>query len=199
MNDTAAMKIKGILGGVVVMTMCGLSSCFTPEYSQNYISPNEEDFARYKKEASNRPSPPNRTSTMLEGTKVFITYSQPGVKDRDIWGDLVDYDEIWRTGANEATVFSTLGDVLVNGDTVKAGNYALYTIPTEDNWTIILNTKYDVWGAYDYEIEKDVLRFQVTPSKLPKQVERMAFNIDKSGVVRFAWENLGFSFEVKPL
>ena len=193
------MKIKGILGGTVLMSLVSLSGCFAPEYSHNYISPDEKEFEQYKNEASKRPSPPNRSSAMLGDTKVFITYCQPGVKERTIWGDLVDYDEIWRTGANEATVFSTLGDVMVNGQKVMAGNYALYTIPSEDKWTVILNTKYDVWGAYDYEIEKDVLRFEVVPTTLTDMVELMTFNINDSGQVDFAWEKLGFSFEVKPI
>lgn len=177
----------------------GLGGCFSPEYSQNYVSASEEEFAQYKKEAGERPSPPNRTSSTMRNTKVYITYSQPAVQERVIWGELVPYDKIWRTGANEATVFSVTGDVLVNGDTVRAGNYALYTIPSEKNWTVILNTKYDVWGAYDYEIEKDVLRFDVYPTPLDEPQERMAFEIDDMGTVQFAWEKLGFKFYVMPI
>ena len=193
------MKTKCVFGGFILTSIAILSGCYSPEYSQNYVSPNEKDFEQYKREAGNRPSPPNRTTATLGDTKVFITFCQPAVKGRVIWGGLEEYDEIWRTGANEATVFSAMDDVLVNGDTIKAGNYALYTIPRKSDWTVILNTKYDVWGAYDYEIEKDVLRFDVTPKTLPELVERMSFNIDTTGMVNFAWEKLGFSFEVTPI
>lgn len=181
---------------VLSVTMTG---CFAPEYSENYISVDEAEFQQYKEEASERPSPPNRTTATFGDTKIYITFCQPAVKERTIWGDLVPYNEIWRTGANEATVFSATGDVLVNGDTVRAGNYALYTIPGEEKWTVILNTKYDVWGAYDYERKKDVLRFEVTPKNLSEVVERMNFTIDEVGTVDFAWDKLGFQFYVMPI
>jgi len=193
------MEARKFLAGSILFVAVGLGGCFSPEYSQNYVSASEEEFAQYKKEAGERPSPPNRTSSTMRNTKVYITYSQPAVQERVIWGELVPYDKIWRTGANEATVFSVTGDVLVNGDTVRAGNYALYTIPSEKNWTVILNTKYDVWGAYDYEIEKDVLRFDVYPTPLDEPQERMAFEIDDMGTVQFAWEKLGFKFYVMPI
>ncbi|MFY0627307.1 MAG: DUF2911 domain-containing protein [Reichenbachiella sp.] len=183
----------------IILSALTFTGCFSPEYSQNYVSVDEAKFEQYKEEAGERPSPPNRTSVTMGETKVYITYSQPSVKGRTIWGDLVKYNEIWRTGANEATVFSTTGDVLVNGDTVRAGNYALYTIPSEEKWTVILNTKYDVWGAYDYEVEKDILRFDAYPLLLDDLQEKMTFEIDDLGTVDFSWDNLGFKFYVMPI
>lgn len=193
------MEVSKIIKGSILMIVVMMTGCFSPEYSQHYVSENEEEFEKYRAEASERPSPPNRASVTMGETKVYITYCQPAVNERVIWGDLIKYDEVWRTGANEATVFSTTGDVLVNGDTLKAGNYAFYTIPNEKKWTVILNTKYDVWGAYDYEIEKDVLRFDVYPTVLTEPKERMSFEIDDLGTVNFAWENLGFKFFVMPI
>lgn len=183
-----------VAAGLLVLVV----GCHRAEYSQNYVSADSSDFEQYRKEASNRPSPPARTTKNLDGTQVYITYSQPGVKDRVIWGDLVKYDKIWRTGANEATVFSADKDVEIAGTVVPAGNYALYTIPSEnEDWTIILNKKYDVWGAYDYDETQDVVRFTVPVTHAKDSQERMLFNITDKGVVRFSWDYLRFEFPVK--
>ncbi|MBU2913247.1 MULTISPECIES: DUF2911 domain-containing protein [Reichenbachiella] len=195
------MKTEKKIGMMVMMTMILVwgASCHRQEYSRNYVSADSADFQHYKKEASNRPSPPARADQMLGDTHVYITYSQPGVKDRDIWGDLVKYNKIWRTGANEATVFSTDKALEIEGQSLPAGDYALYTIPSDSStWEVILNRKYDVWGAYDYEKELDALRFTVTTSKVKELQERMNFEIALDGQVTFAWEYLRFSFAVKP-
>lgn len=184
---------------VLFITPFALSGCYRPEYPSKFISSDLKEFESYKMKCASRPSPPARAITTMGDTDVFITYSQPAVKGRTIWGDLVPNDRIWRTGANEATVLSATGDILVNGDTLLAGNYALYTIPTSDKWTVILNTKYEVWGAYDYDQSLDVLRFEVEPSRDNEISERMTFNIDETGVVVFRWDRLKFDFLVMPL
>lgn len=90
-----------------------------------------------------------------------VIYSRPQKKGRDIFGDLVPYNEVWRTGANEATEL-TIYKPLQFGNTVLApGTYTLYTIPREENWTIIINSDTNVWGAYSYKKEKDVARVLV--------------------------------------
>lgn len=173
--------------------------CSRPEYPTQFVSVDDKEFDSYLSKYSSRPSPPSRTSLQLGKTKAFITYSQPSVKGREVWGKLVKHNKIWRTGANEATVFSVTGDVLLNGDTVKAGNYAFYTIPTENNWTVILNKKYKVWGAYDYDQSLDVLRFEVEPIRGQPNVEKMNFSFDDSGKALFQWADLSFDFIVLPL
>ncbi|MCV9386222.1 DUF2911 domain-containing protein [Reichenbachiella ulvae] len=183
-----------VAAGLLVLVV----GCHRAEYSQNYVSADSSDFEQYRKEASNRPSPPARATQNINGTQVYITYSQPGVKDRTIWGDLVKYDKIWRTGANEATVFSADKDIVVAGTSIPAGNYALYTIPSEtEDWTVILNKKYDVWGAYDYDETQDVVRFKVPVMQAKESQERMVFKISDKGVVSFAWDYLRFEFPVK--
>lgn len=193
------MKIRGWCKVLIILTPLALSGCYRPEYPSKFISSDLKEFEAYQKKCASRPSPPARAITTMGDTDVFITYSQPGVKERTIWGDLVPYNKIWRTGANEATVLSATGDILVNGDTVLAGNYALYTIPTKDKWTVILNTKYEVWGAYDYDESLDVLRFEVEPSVDNEKIERMSFKIDDTGVVEFTWDKLKFDFLIMPL
>lgn len=184
---------------LILITPLAFSGCYRPEYPSKFISSDLKEFESYQKKCASRPSPPARAITTMGDTDVFITYSQPGVKGRTIWGDLVPYDKIWRTGANEATVLSATGDILVNGDTLLAGNYALYTIPSKDKWTVVLNTKYEVWGAYDYDKSLDVLRFEVEPDRNNEKSERMTFSIDNTGVVQFAWDKLKFDFLIHPL
>jgi hypothetical protein len=187
------------ISSLFAVTFFIISGCSRPEYPTQFVSSDPDEFDSYLKKYSERPSPPSRSSFDLGPSDLFITYSQPAVKGREIWGSLVKFDAIWRTGANEATVFSVTGDVLVNGDTIKAGNYALYTIPSENEWTIILNKKYEVWGAYDYQQAEDVLRFNVVPTLGNQFTERMTFTINNSGLVQFNWEELMFNFIVLPL
>src|SRR6185503_21119332 len=93
--------------------------------------------------------------------KVTITYSRPSVKGRVIFGGINPYGQVWRTGANAATTISFTENVLFEGHSVKAGTYALFTIPEKDEWTIILNKIAKQWGAYSYKQSADVLRVKV--------------------------------------
>lgn len=144
----------------------------------------------------NRKSPPAEVKGKLGNSNVSINYSQPAVKGRTIWGDLVPYDKVWRTGANEATTIEFDKDVKIEGKKLAAGKYALFTIPTQNDWVIIFNKNHKQWGAYSYNKNDDILRVEVTPSKSNSSVERMAFSIDKSQVV-LKWDKLIVAFEVK--
>jgi hypothetical protein len=85
-----------------------------------------------------------------ETKNVKVTYGQPSKKGRVIFGDLVPYGEVWRTGANEATEITFSSDVVISGKTIKAGTYTLFTIPQKNTWTIILNSELKQWGSYGY-------------------------------------------------
>ncbi|NJW55536.1 DUF2911 domain-containing protein, partial [Salinimicrobium oceani] len=87
-----------------------------------------------------------------------VLYSRPQTRDREIFGKLVPYGEVWRTGANEATEITLYNDLMVGDKTIKKGTYTLFTIPKEKEWTIVLNNSTNIWGAYDYHVEKDVAR-----------------------------------------
>jgi hypothetical protein len=145
---------------------------------------------------SKRPSPPAQVSEMIGSTAVTVDYSQPGVKGRTIWGELVPYGKVWRTGANEATTFEVNKDVKVEGENLPAGKYALFTIPEKDEWTIIFNSVPEQWGAYNYDNSKDILRVKVKPEKSSSTMERLTFTIDKKGVVALHWEDLMVGFNV---
>lgn len=144
----------------------------------------------------NRPSPPAQAKASVEGISVAIDYSQPSVKKRKVWGGLVPYGEVWRTGANEATWIEFSDDVLINGQPLDKGKYALFTIPDENGWTVIFNRTWNQWGAYDYNENEDALRVNVSTVKSKKYNERMNFSINPKGEVVLAWENLMTSFDI---
>lgn len=108
-----------------------------------------------------RVSPNAEVSQTIGTTEVYITYGRPSVNDRVVFGELEPFGEVWRTGANEATTISFSDDVNVEGENLSAGTYGLFTIPGEDQWTIIFNNIPNQWGAFNYEESEDVLRVQV--------------------------------------
>lgn len=146
---------------------------------------------------SQRASPPAEASATVGNTEVIIDYSQPAVKGREIFGALVPYGEVWRTGANEATTFEVDKDVLVEGQPLPAGKYALFTIPGEEEWALIFNKTADQWGAYEYEQAQDVLRVNVEPKKVPEEAELLSFDVDESGEVSLQWADTKVSFQVE--
>lgn len=143
-----------------------------------------------------RPSPPAEAKAMIGDAQVNIYYSTPAVKGREIWNQLVPYGKVWRTGANEATVFETDKELTVAGHKLAPGKYALFTIPGQKEWTFILNSDWNQWGAFKYDKSQDVLRFTATPSGSPVFNERLRFDITENSVV-LSWENLMVSFPVE--
>ncbi|NOT73660.1 MAG: DUF2911 domain-containing protein [Cyclobacteriaceae bacterium] len=108
-----------------------------------------------------RPSPLAVVSTHYKDTYLKITYSQPQKHNREIFGKLVPFNEVWRTGANEATEITLTRDLKINGLDLKAGTYSVFSIPKENSWTIILNSDLGLWGSYNYTTKSDVIRFDV--------------------------------------
>ncbi len=125
-------------------------------------------------------------------TDIEIAYSRPGVKKRDIFGGLVPYDKVWRTGANSATkmIFST--PVKLDGHEIAAGTYALMTIPGKDEWTIIVNKGSEQWGAYKYDEKADVVRFKVKPTTMDHVAETFTIEFDdikdESSSLNLVWD-----------
>jgi len=140
-------------------------------------------------------SPAASVSGSIDGVEIKIDYHQPSARGRDIMGDLVPFDEVWRTGANNATTIEFSDEVEVEGESLSAGKYSLFTIPGEDEWVIIFNSVDKQWGAYDYDESKDVLRVKVEPGSTDSFVE--TFEIDVTDThVTMAWENTMVKFEV---
>ncbi|RSK33165.1 DUF2911 domain-containing protein [Hymenobacter metallilatus] len=145
-----------------------------------------------------RPSPPATVAAALPGGgQLVISYSQPSAKERKVFGGLVPYGQVWRTGANEATTFQVSRNVTVQGQALPAGKYALFTIPQEKEWTIIFNKTAKQWGAYEYQEADDVLRVKATPSRAATPLERFTITADKAGRVTLAWEKTQVAFAVR--
>ena len=179
--------MKRIISKVLVLALLGV--IFT-----SVVNAQDED-------KSKRPSPPATATGSVMGATITINYSSPAVKGRKIWGGLVPYDEVWRTGANEATIFETNKDIKVEGKNLPAGKYSLYTIPGQNEWVIIFNSKTGQWGVKNDESTteepaSDVLRVTVKPVKSAAFNERMKFVVDKNGMA-LEWENLKVPVSIK--
>lgn len=143
-----------------------------------------------------KPASPKETiEATIDGTKVSIVYCRPSVKGRKVMGDLVPFGQVWRTGANEATTIEFDKPVTIEGKTLAAGKYALFTIPTENEWTIIFNKDTKQWGAYNYKDSDDVLRVTVKSGKADF-TETFTIAAEKDGVT-LKWENTAATFKVK--
>ena len=140
------------------------------------------------------PSPTCTLKQRVGLTDIEIVYSRPSVKGRKIFGGLVAYGEVWRTGANNATKITVSTPVKLNGAEVPAGTYGLFTIPGEDEWTIILNKVSGQWGAYKYDAKDDVVRVKAKPVKLAEHVESFLITFDtlrdESADLLLAWDDV---------
>jgi hypothetical protein len=179
--------------------------------------------------AARLPRPSQKASVLqtVGVTDITITYSRPGVKGRKIWGDaptdwaasvkgeatlddqnkrvkdapIVPYGHVWRTGANEATVFTVTDDVLINGQKLSAGTYSLHTIPGKDEWTIIFNSDAGQWGSFSYDEKKDVLRVKAKPQTAADNQEWLTYSFPdvtpNTARVLIRWEKLAVPFTVE--
>ncbi len=121
-----------------------------------------------------------------------VIYSRPQKRDREIFGKLIPYGEIWRTGANEATELTLYQDMEIDNKVIDAGTYTLYTIPGEKEWTVILNNKTNTWGAYEYSEKEDKVRITVPVRQAPNTIESlsMAFQEASNGAdLLIGWDN----------
>jgi len=145
-------------------------------------------------------SPNAAVSQTIGLTEVSVTYGRPGVRDREIFGGLVPFDEVWRTGANESTAITFSGDVRVEGELVEEGTYSLYTIPGEDSWTIVINNKLS-WGT-EYDESEDVLRVDVDAQESHFMEQMMIYfeNISEdSGDLVIHWADTKVSVQIEPV
>jgi hypothetical protein len=145
-------------------------------------------------------SPKATVSQVVGLCTVTIDYHRPRIRNRVIWGELVPFGEVWRTGANEATTITFSHPVKVIGNPVPAGKYALFTIPSREKWTIILNKRHQQLGSYEYSPNEDVLRFDVRPTAI-SYTEYLTFEIypasDSSAYIDLDWEKLRIYFLVE--
>ncbi|MCB9360162.1 MAG: DUF2911 domain-containing protein [Flavobacteriales bacterium] len=148
-----------------------------------------------------QPSPTATLTQTVGLTDVTVTYSRPGVKDRTIFGGLEKWGNIWRTGANASTKVKFSEPVTIAGNKLAAGEYALYTIPGESEWTVIFNTNLTLWGTGGYKEEEDALRFTVKPIKLADKIESLSIDFSHftytGAKMNIKWENTLIAFEIE--
>lgn len=147
-------------------------------------------------ETETRLSPLRTANALIGDTKMQIKYGSPAVKGRQVWGNLVPYGEVWRTGANEATTIEFDKNVTINGQALAAGKYSFFTIPTDGDWILVFNSVWDQWGAYDYDSAKDVLRVTVPSALTDDLQERLEFQVKEGGKVVIIWEKVRVPFTV---
>tara|TARA_R110000850_G_scaffold221286_1_gene347098 strand:+ start:2049 stop:2894 length:846 start_codon:yes stop_codon:yes gene_type:complete len=146
-------------------------------------------------------SPSAKIAQKVGLTDVTVDYSRPSTKDRKIFGELVPYGQVWRTGANGATVLSFSTDVLIDGKSIPAGQYALYSIPGKSEWTMILSKNIKLWGAIGYDKSDDIIRFNAEPVKLKRKNETFEISFanmtDTGSDLSLKWENTRVDFRIE--
>jgi hypothetical protein len=152
------------------------------------------------KDKSQRPSPPAQAQCKFtDGKTITVNYSSPRAKGRKIFGGLVPYGEVWRTGANEATAFVTTANLSLDGKDVPAGNYTIFTVPNLDKWTLIVNKTTGEWGIpYKYE-SAELARADMQASKASAPVENFTISFHEMGTgchMYLDWENTRATIEI---
>ncbi len=158
--------------------------------------------AQYKVQILPRLSPDKKVYQKIGYTESEITYGSPKVKGRKVWGGLVPYDELWRSGANEATTIRFSDEVEIENKLLPAGKYALFMIPRKnDKWTIVFNKVSDQWGAYSYDPNEDQLRIEVLPRTSTRFYEELTYQFEQINFhfarIVFNWESIELSFEIE--
>ena len=144
-------------------------------------------------------SPHEKVSGTVGGATITVEYGRPYMKGRKIFGELVPYGKVWRTGADAASTFTTTKDLMLGSLHVPAGTYALFTVPGESEWTIILNKVAKTFGAFDYEKNKaqDLGQVKAPVAKLSSPLEQLTISIEskggQNGALKIAWENTSVS------
>ena len=179
--------MKRSIVGAVFLMMCFLSTAVLAQLPVSLTLP--------------QASPKETRSITIGFTTMSFEYNSVGIKGREIWGGLVPYGEVWRTGANKNTLFTVTDDVLINGQKLKAGSYGMHTIPGEEEWVIIFSNFSEAWGSYFYDENEDALRIKVNPEKMDSKYEWMKFSFsdytNTSVDISLKWAHLKVPFKVE--
>lgn len=147
-----------------------------------------------------RSSPKASVSQHIGVTKIDVGYCRPSAKSRKIFGELIPFGKVWRTGANEATTISFPHEIKMEDKSIQAGKYALFTIPGKDSWTVILNSEWNQWGTYHYDYNKDIVRIEVksTETEFTEMFAISFTSVTKeSGAMKLQWENTSVELSIE--
>lgn len=146
-----------------------------------------------------RLSPLEIVTVKYESTYIKVTYGRPHKKGREIFGELVPFGKVWRTGANEATEITLTKDVVVNKKRLRAGTYTVFTIPEKDHWTVIFNTDLGQWGSYNYNADKNALEIKADVTLMDTVYEPFTIEFqlqdDKTNLLMM-WDKTKASFTI---
>ncbi|HEX5081223.1 MAG TPA: DUF2911 domain-containing protein [Blastocatellia bacterium] len=146
----------------------------------------------------NRISPHETTELTVNGKKITVTYGRPSLKGRKVGVALAPFGQVWRTGADEATVLNTEADLTIGNLAVPKGRYAIFTLPSETGWKLIINKVADQWGAFKYDEKQDLGRVDMKVGKTSAPVEQFTITLaesGKGGVMKLEWENASASVD----
>jgi hypothetical protein len=193
-------KLLTIICLAILFVGCKNQNQSETDEEHNHSENTNEQVEPVKKEVL---SPHKSTMAMIGDAHIHIDYSSPGVRDRIIFGGLVGYDNVWQAGAHRATWIETNKDLIVDGNILPAGKYGLFTIPSKEDWTIMINKNWDQHGKDDYDEKDDVVRFKVKPMLSEDITEHLEYKVSKineeEGSISLAWEkvSLKFNFKIK--
>ena len=148
-----------------------------------------------------RKSPHADVSATLAGKKITVSYGRPYMKGRAIFGGLVPWGQVWRTGADEATTFTTETDVVIGGLKVPKGEYALFTVPAEKQWTLVVNKTAKQWGAFKYDAAQDLGRVPMTVASNAKPIEQFTIEMVPAGkqlTLKLSWDKTVATVAIAP-
>lgn len=194
------MKMKHYL---IILSSMIILSCSSNKQEEKVVDTNEHASHDHSTPSETGVSKSPRTASManIGSSHVHIDYSAPSVRGRQVYGGLVALDEVWVTGAHSATNISFNEDLKIEGKKVPAGKYALFTIPKDNGWIVILNTNFEQHLADEYDQSEDVIRFEVENIDVKDQVEQLKFEVlstgTQKGELRFNWANRGFMLNLE--
>jgi hypothetical protein len=175
---------------IAALSAISFVSCGTKS-TENTEEGGATDSTKVEVKTNERPSPLVVKEGEIGGKKITVHYGSPAVKGRTLWGDLVPYNVVWRTGANEASYVELSQDLMVEGKTLVAGKYSVFTIPKEKgSWTVIFNSEWALeHGHFQYDEKFDVLRVEAIPTWEDTPQERLSIDIEAPGMV-IKWDKL---------
>ena len=188
---------------IVLVLVVAVLSCKN-ETKQTEKSEHDNHATTPKKEEAPKKkvlSPHTSTMEMIGDAHIHIDYSSPGVRGRIIFGGLVGYDNVWQAGAHNATWIETNKDLIIDDKVLPKGKYGFFTIPSKEDWTIMINKNWEQHGKDEYDEKDDVIRFKVTPSISDEIIEHLEYKINKTseteGTISLAWEKVTITFPFK--
>jgi Protein of unknown function (DUF2911) len=195
------MKTVKILTIALILIVSGCKS-ETKEKIDSEMNHIEHQIKKTQDTNKKKPlSPHTSTMAMVGDAHIHIDYSSPGVRDRVIFGGLVGYDNVWQAGAHKATWIETNKDLVINGETLPAGKYGFFTIPSKGDWTVMFNKNWDQHGKDEYDEKDDVLRFTVSPEFSENVQEQLEYKVTKlsesEGTISLSWEKVSLSIPFK--